>query len=160
VWSSASAIDPIRECAQHLWRALPAHLPAATTELLCWQHRAVPLQPCLCDVWHDHILYEGDTVTGVIDYGQVKLDCVAVDLARLLGSMVPGAPERMQGALWMYGQMRPLPVAAEMLVPLLDRTGMLVGAMNWLRWLYHEGRTYPTPEAVAQRLRHLAQRLE
>jgi Ser/Thr protein kinase RdoA (MazF antagonist) len=160
VWDSAGDIDPIRECAQRLWRALPAHLPAATTELLCWQHRAVPLQPCLCDVWHDHILYEGDTVTGVIDYGQVKLDCVAVDLARLLGSMLPGAPERMQGALWMYAQMRPLPAAAEDLVPLLDRTGVLVGAINWLRWLYHEGRTYPIPEAVAQRLRHLAQRLE
>jgi Ser/Thr protein kinase RdoA (MazF antagonist) len=157
-WNSAG--DLVRDYAQHLWDALPAHLLAATTGLRRCQDRAVPLQPCLCDVWHDHILYEADTVTGVIDYGQVKLDCVAVDLARLLGSMIPNAPERMQGALWVYTQMRPLAAAAEDLVPLLDWTGVLVGAMNWLRWLYHERRTYPTAEAVAQRLRHLVQRLE
>jgi Ser/Thr protein kinase RdoA (MazF antagonist) len=159
-WGLAGDVDPIRECAQRLWESLPAHLPAATAELLRWQDRAVPLQPCLCDVWHDHILYEGDTVTGVIDYGQVKLDCVAVDLARLLGSMVPSAPERMHGALWMYAQMRPLPAAAEDLVPLLDRSGVLVGAINWLRWLYLDGRRYPGPEAVVRRMDELARRLE
>jgi Ser/Thr protein kinase RdoA (MazF antagonist) len=160
LWNADRNIDSVRALAQLLWDSLPAHLPAATAELMRWQDRPVPLQPCLCDVWHDHILYEANTVTGVIDYGQVKLDCIAIDLARLLGSMVPNAPERVQGALWIYAQMRPLSTAAEDLVPLLDRTGVLVGAMNWLRWLYHEGRTYSPPEAVAQRVLQLVQRLE
>ena len=158
VWSSTG--DPVQECAQQLWDLLPLRLPAATAELCRWQDRVVPLQACLCDVWHDHILYEGDTVSGVIDYGQVKLDCVAVDLARLLGSMVPSAPERRHGALWIYAQMRPLPAAADDLVGLLDETGVIIGAMNWLRWLYLEGRRYPETAAVVRRMAELARRLD
>ena len=46
------------------------------------------MQPCLCDPWHDHVLFTGDQVSGVIDYGSVKEDHIAVDLARLLGSLV------------------------------------------------------------------------
>ena len=66
----------------------------------------------------------------------------------------------MQWALSMYGQMCPLPAAADDLVALLDRTGVLVGAMNWLRWLYHERRNYPDQEALARRLCDLVQRLQ
>jgi hypothetical protein len=53
-----------------------------------WCHRPVPLQPCLCDSWHDHVLFESDAVTGLIDYGSAKIDHVAVDLARMLGSLM------------------------------------------------------------------------
>lgn len=48
----------------------------------------VPVFPCLCDLWHDHVLYTGNRVTGFIDYGAMKIDHPAVDLARLLGDLV------------------------------------------------------------------------
>ena len=50
-------------------------------------HPAI-VQPCLCDVWHDHVLFSGEAVSGIVDYGAMKVDHVAVDLARLLGDLV------------------------------------------------------------------------
>src|SRR5437763_1299451 len=61
--------------------ARPVHVAASTAALTPWADRPVPVQPCLCDVWHDHVLYTGDAVTGLIDYGEVKPDHPAVDLA-------------------------------------------------------------------------------
>jgi Ser/Thr protein kinase RdoA (MazF antagonist) len=159
VWGSAGESDQVRELAQRLWSLLPVRLRPAMADLVRCKDRPLPVQPCLCDVWHDHILFEGDSVTGVIDFAQVKYDCVAVDLARLLGSMVPDNDERLHGALWEYGRVRPLPSGSAELVPLLDRTGVLVGAMNWLRWIYHEKRPFPDQPAVAWRLGELARRL-
>ena len=46
------------------------------------------LQPCIRDVWHDHILFLGDSVSGIVDYGAMAVDTVAGDIARLLGSLV------------------------------------------------------------------------
>ena len=64
-------------------RHVPATvIAAARAELAAWVNRAVPVQPCLCDVWHDHVLFTGNAVTGVIDYGAMKLDHPAVDLRR------------------------------------------------------------------------------
>ena len=95
--------------------------------------RSAVLQPCLCDVWHDHVLFEGDAVTGLVDYGGVKVDNVATDLARLLGSLAGDDPVLRDAGLRAYSRLRPLSLAEEALVPVLDRTGTLLGIANWLR---------------------------
>ncbi len=55
---------------------------AGAAELL-----AAPLQPCIRDVWHDHVLFVGDDVSGLVDFGAMQPDSVAADIARLLGSL-------------------------------------------------------------------------
>ncbi|MCS6978375.1 MAG: aminoglycoside phosphotransferase family protein [Gemmatales bacterium] len=80
------ALDAVRRWFVPAWEALTA-----------WSKIAVPLQPCLCDVWHDHILFQGETVTGIVDYGSVRLDNPATDLARLLGSMLFEAARPAEG---------------------------------------------------------------
>src|SRR5262249_15177817 len=70
------------------WTILARHIHRVPALLQPWTTRALPLQPCLCDVWHDHLLFDGDALTGLIDFGAVKPDHVAVDLARMLGSLV------------------------------------------------------------------------
>src|SRR5262249_22222853 len=57
-----SALDAVAERA---WRLLPALVERLPALLEPWRSRPLPLQPCLCDVWHDHLLYQGDELTGL-----------------------------------------------------------------------------------------------
>jgi Ser/Thr protein kinase RdoA (MazF antagonist) len=120
----------------------------------------MPLQPCLCDVWHAHVLFEGEAVTGLVDYGSVKVDHVAVDLARLLGSLVEGDARRTAAGLTAYRRLRRLTQREAELVGVLDETATVLAVANWLRWLYHEGRRYDDRAAVTARLAGLVRRLE
>jgi Ser/Thr protein kinase RdoA (MazF antagonist) len=159
-WRPDFADDEVRPWAERAWRLLPAALAALPGRLTAWAERPVSVQPCLCDVWHDHVLFSGDAVTGIIDYGAVKVDHAAADLARLLGSLLGDDRARRAWALGRYAEARPLePFAAE-LVDLLDASGTALGAANWLRWLYHERRHYGDRAAVARRLAGLVARLE
>jgi homoserine kinase type II len=149
--------DPVAPHVEVIWPRLPGILPPVLAELAQWRDVLVPVQPCLCDVWHDHVLFTGDRVTGLIDYGAAKTDHVAVDLARLLGSLVPGERNRWELALGAYRTIRLLPQPE--LAQLLDWTGVVVGVTNWLRWLYRDGRTDPDRNAVAARVAALVRRL-
>src|SRR5262249_37888513 len=117
-------------------------------------------QPCLCDVWHDHVLFEGDVVTGLVDYGGVKLDHVAVDLARLLGSMAGDSAELRNAGLRAYKRFRPISWEEEALVTVLDETGTVVALATWLKWLYVDGISFEDPAGVAQRMAALVRRVE
>jgi len=149
----------IRDRLDRAWQALASTSSAVEFELRDWLSRPLPCQICLCDVWHDHILYEGDVVTGVIDFGAVKRDCVAVDLARLLGSLIPDEPERMKLALDAYSARHSVANEIVELVPALDRVGPAIGLMNWLRWICEEKRIYHDWDQVAQRMDALLHRL-
>jgi Ser/Thr protein kinase RdoA (MazF antagonist) len=151
---------PIPALARRAWKAISADTYSIEFTLVEWEVRVLPVQFCLCDIWHDHILFEGDEVTGVIDYGAVKPDCVAIDLARLLGSMIPDEPERMHRALAIYSAIHAVPSDILRLSTVLDRAGSVVGLTNWLRWLYLEKRTYTEAAGVAKRMEALLKRVE
>jgi hypothetical protein len=152
--------DGVEERARRAWEVLHRAVIGLEFTFLEWESRPVPLQTCICDVWHDHILYTGEEVTGVIDYGAVKEDCVAVDLARLLGSLIPDEPERLNLALGVYSAARPVPQEVLRLVPVLDRVGCVVGLSNWIRWLYHERRPFQDFGQVVRRMDILIKRLD
>jgi Ser/Thr protein kinase RdoA (MazF antagonist) len=149
--------DPCRSPAEAGWSSLPRAIAGIWPAILHWLHEPVPVQPCVCDLWHDHVLYDGDRVTGIIDFAAAKADHIAVDLARLLGSLIPDDATRTGKALEAYATVRPLPRPE--LVPFLDRTGTVVAVTNWLRWLYHARREYADRNAVAERLAGLVRRL-
>jgi Ser/Thr protein kinase RdoA (MazF antagonist) len=106
------------------------------------------------------VLFEGNAVTGLIDYGSVKIDHVAVDLARLLGSLARDESPLRASGLKAYNSLRPLAAHEEELIGLLDETGTIIGTANWLRWLYHERRCYEDTQAVGRRLAALVERIE
>jgi Ser/Thr protein kinase RdoA (MazF antagonist) len=151
--------DPVAPCVGHTWDLLRRRIPEVPALLDPWLRRPVALQPCLCDVWHDHVLFTGDRVSGLVDFGSVKVDHVAVDLSRLLGSLVGGDTARWCAGLQHYEEQRPLTAEERELARDLDRTGTVVAAANWLRWLYHERRAYDRP-AVGRRLAGLVERME
>jgi Ser/Thr protein kinase RdoA (MazF antagonist) len=152
-------IGPARPWAEQAWQFVPVEIASIPATLGPFQQRSWQLQSCLCDIWHDHVLFEGDAVTGIIDYGSAKMDHVAVDLARLLGSMA-GDDSSLRGAgLQAYTRIRPLSSDEESLVQVLDETGTIIALGNWLRWLYHENRQYENYALVAERLRKLVERM-
>jgi hypothetical protein len=152
--------DPTHAWGRRAWRVLRAHLPRLNERLASWAEVALSLHPCLCDVWHDHLLFEGDALTGLVDYGSVKVDHAAADLARLLGSLVPDDPARTADGLAVYARLRPLSLQEQALVRVLDETGTLLGVANWLRWLYHDRRRFEDRAAAARRLAELVTRVE
>jgi homoserine kinase type II len=149
------ATDPLTGPLHAAWRLLPMAIKRMTPIVSSWLDQPVPLQPCLCDVWHDHILFDGNRVTGVIDYAAAKVDHVAADLARLLSSLIPDERERFRWALNVYRSIRPLPNPE--LIELLDAAGVVGAVVNWLQRI--ESKAPMDRAAVAGRMEMLVQRL-
>jgi hypothetical protein len=153
------AVDPVTEIARIAWDILPRLVPTVRPMLAPWIGRPLPLHPCLCDIWHDHLLFTGDDVTGIVDYGSMRLDHPAADLARLLGDLV-GRDESLYAAgLDAYRRLRSLSAEDTALVRTLDRTGTILAASNWLLRLYRDDRPCGERSHIVERLRTIVERL-
>jgi homoserine kinase type II len=119
----------------------------------------VALQPCLRDIWHDHVLFTGSKVTGIIDFGAARVESVAGDIARLVGSLVGDDPARRAFALAAYEDIRPLMPNERSLIPIFDRSSVLMSGMNWLQWLLIDGRQFEDLPRVYERLDEIVERL-
>jgi Ser/Thr protein kinase RdoA (MazF antagonist) len=91
----------------------------------------VPLHPCLRDLWHDHVLFLQDHVTG-IDPSAARTENVAADLSRLLGSMLGPSDSRWETALDAYAAVRPLSHNEQALVRVLHESGVLLSGLTWI----------------------------
>lgn len=121
-----------------------------------WIHRKVMQQWCVGDLWSDHVLFTGDEVSGIVDYGSVRLDHPALDLARLIGSYTQGHAVLRSQALTYY---RPASDELEALTVLLDEVGSVASLSNWLCWLCIETRQFADMDRVKERLTQLLHRL-
>lgn len=120
----------------------------------------VRIQPCLRDIWHDHVLFTGDRVTGLIDPNGARSDSVATDLARLLGSLVGDDGCAWDAGLKSYQEVRPLTLDELALVEIFDQSAVLLSGMTWLDWHCLQGREFERRDTVLDRLRMLLARLE
>lgn len=48
--------------------------------------RSYQLQPVLTDLWRENVLFDGERISGIIDYGSLAIDTPLVTWARLIGS--------------------------------------------------------------------------
>lgn len=124
--------------------------------------RSLALQPVLRDVTREHVLFVGDEVSGLVDFGSTAVDHPAVDLARWLGSYVGDDEVLRSTALDAYRRVAPTidddPEFAS-LVDLFDRSGIWLAAYRWLRWIYVDGRRFENSELAAARIAVLLRRL-
>lgn len=153
------AADPVTPWATDAWSLLCRHVHRVPGLLASWASEPLSLQPCLCDVWHDHVLFTDDAVTGLIDFGSVKIDHPAVDLARLVGSLVGDDAQAWEVAMRAYRAVRPLSLREEALARVLDRSGVILALGSWLRWLYRDRKPFPDRVAVARRMAELVERI-
>lgn len=121
----------------------------------------IAAQPCLCDVHGAHLLFEGDRLTGIVDYGAMAIDNVARDLARLLAEWAGPNPEDRRQALDAYTTARPLSPLELRLIPLFERSGSLLSGGRWVRrrWLGTQPQAQPDP-AASEGLGRSVRRLE
>jgi Ser/Thr protein kinase RdoA (MazF antagonist) len=160
-WHPATEVaHPLHALVVRSWNLLPPLMQNIPRQLAPWLDCRLPIQPCLCDIWHDHVLFLGDEVTGIIDYGSAQLDHVAVDLARMLGSLVGDDSAMIAAGLRAYREVRGVSQADEELMRVLDVTGAVIGAANWLMWLELERRPMENLEAAARRWNTLLTRIE
>ena len=112
----------------------------------------VPIQPCIGDVWHDHVLFLGDAVSGLVDFGGMRADTIAGDIARLLGSLVADDAAGWQVGLAAYSRYRPLSTDERRLVTAFDRSGVLLSGLEWIQWIYVDRRVFSSPAVIESRL--------
>lgn len=117
------------------------------------------LQPCLRDVRSDHLLFEGARLTGLIDFGAMRVDVVSGDLARLLAEWVEGDRWARAEALNAYSAVRPLDGTEGELIDAFDASAALLGAGHWVRWHFLEKRAFEDSNAVSRGIERGLERL-
>jgi homoserine kinase type II len=118
----------------------------------------VVLQPCLRDARPEHLLFEDERVTGLVDFGAMAIETVAADLARLLAEWVGADRSARADALDAYSVVRPLDDAESDLLKVFEDSADLIGGGHWVRWHFVEGRVFGHPEAVLRGLERGADR--
>ena len=116
--------------------------PQLLDELQRVSKDSVRLQPVLRDLWSDHLLFEHEQLSGIIDFGAMRMDEPASDLARMLGSLHPFEFDKRVAAIERYNMKRPSHPVSVSHVDLLDRSASLLTALQWLQWLVLERRKF------------------
>jgi homoserine kinase type II len=150
-------LQPIARRAVEMFRLCT---PYVEDQLVAATQVVVPLQPCIRDIWHEHVLFTGDQVSGIIDFGAMRTDCVATDVTRLLGSLVGDDAAGWKSGIEAYCEVRPLTSAESRLLSAFDQSAVLISPMNWLQWLYVDRRQFARRERVRERLAVTMRRLE
>lgn len=132
-------------------------LPRLAAQCAACANQPLPLQWCLRDVRWEHVLFSGDAVTGLIDWGAASIDTVACDLGRLLSDAAYVAPQQRVLALEAYQAVRPLSSAELAAVAAFERLAIPLAAANWLQWLVAERRWHDEPEGLQRAVRRLAE---
>ncbi|MFN3190882.1 MAG: aminoglycoside phosphotransferase family protein [Aureliella sp.] len=147
VSSSGSAIDPTGQTQQlieqNLFRTQRLVRGHGTQMLARLERLAAEPIPChfvLRDVWSAHLLFSGDEVTGLIDFGAARIDEPATDLARMLGSLEPADVSNWQFGFEMYRELNPDVRLQRVL--LLDQVSCLLSANQWRIWVTEQRREF------------------
>jgi homoserine kinase type II len=156
---AAAADSQLTDLAKQILRLFRPAADPLLAELKSAAHLRVAQQPCIRDIWDQHVLFVEDRVSGIIDFGSMRFDNVATDVARLLGSMAAGDPQQWEAGLQAYAAARPLSDAEQRLINAFDRSTVLLSGMNWLRWLFLDDRRFDDMSAVIGRLQSIHRRL-
>ncbi len=162
--AAADAVPAVARRLAELTATTPSELPAWLASHVAESLRQLRadalvgalLQWTVGDCRLDHALFTGDTLTGLVDFGAVKLDHPAADLARVAQSLSPAGRARLAGAYTANGG-----AADAAFVGRLADTGLVAAACRW--WRVDPGSArlaeLPVPSYTAQTLAELRARL-
>jgi Ser/Thr protein kinase RdoA (MazF antagonist) len=118
------------------------------------------LQPCIRDARPDHFLFEGNRLSGLVDFGAMGRETVAADLARLLAESIGGDRVARARALEAYEAVRPLDGAEARAITTFVHANALLGPARWIRWHFLESRQFDQPDAPLQGILRGLERLD
>jgi len=121
---------------------------------------SVPLQPLLRDLWRPHVLYSGDSVTGVIDWNAAATDHVSMDAARLLRSWYGTEEESLRLAYLRFCDDRRMTSDERSLLTAIDAANVLLSPVTWMRRRYAGLLEQPVEDAVCSRFDELVSTAE
>ncbi len=156
----ATELAELRHSARRILDLFELSVNRVADDLLIYRGMHFRRHPCLRDVWHDHVLFEGDQVSGLIDPSAAKSETPATDVARLLGSFLADNDDRWDMAIAAYRSVRPLSDREARLARALDQSTVLLSGLTWLERLFVHRRHYSNPSRVLSRLRQIISRLE
>jgi Ser/Thr protein kinase RdoA (MazF antagonist) len=122
--------------------------------------RELFLQPCLRDARPEHFLFEGERLTGLVDFGAMGMETVAADLARLIGEWLEGDRSARRDALDAYQTVRPLVSVETALIEVFEASASILIGERWSRWHYLEDRTFDDTEAVGRGIQKSISQME
>lgn len=146
--------------ARRILRLVPNLAGSILVLLEYCSRQALPLQFCIGDIWQDHVLFKGDRVVGLVDFGSVRRDNVSTDVARLLGSMASDDTAAWKVGIEAYRSAGPLTDAELIATTAFDRSGVLLAGLHWLEWIYLQRRVFASPPSIIARLDKIICRLE
>ncbi len=158
------AVDPriwpeLAGRAEHLLALFAAAAPGIWEVLKPAARLKLRLQPCIRDIWRANVLFVGDVVSGIVDFGSMRPENVAADVARLLGSLAVDNLDEWHRGLAAYQTVRRLSDDELTLVTAFDRSTVLMAGLQWLEWIYLERRSFSAPQAVLARVDEFTSRL-
>ncbi len=152
-------LDPLlRRAVQEVLRVADS----ATAVLRSWAAWPLPVRPCVRDLRGEHVLFEAERVTGIVDYGAMAVDHPAVDLARLLDDYASSDDNLFGEGLDAYRK-EGAPLSLEVpdkFVRLLANTGAVCSILGWLVRFFVRREPVLRPAATAVRLWELLARVE
>lgn len=134
-------------------------LPEIERALRVAEETPLPLQPSIRDLRSDHFLFEGDTLTGLVDFGSLRVESPVGDVARGLGSLVGDDHSRRASGLAAYEAIRPLHDQEWAVLSVFDHSEVVLSSLNWLDWIFCQGRQFEDQAAVLARIEQLVRRL-
>ena len=163
-------VKPIDHLARRLLTVLPERVNRLEPQLARFLSVELQTGPVIRDLHHDHVLFTGDSITGIVDFGSMSIDSRCLDLARLVGSLEMENVPPWDLALDRYSQAvtefrtgselsNPLSPAEIELIELLHQCNVVVGALNWLDWILLQNRQFENEVGIEKRLEFFAKSL-
>lgn len=130
---------------QHLchqtYSLLQQWLPRLIAETQAIVEHPVRLHFVQRDLWSAHVLFQGEELSGMIDFGAARFDEPWTDVVRLLGTCEPASVEPRRAGVQFYREAR-LRLGDVLHTSwtwvrfqLLDRIATLLSAAQWMEWL-------------------------
>jgi homoserine kinase type II len=143
------------------WLALArATAPRLLPRLRDVARLTVSLQPCVRDARPEHFLFQGNDVSGLVDFGAMGVETVAADLARLTGEWISENQSLCDLAVAAYEQIRPLDPSERALSTAFEAAADLLIAGHWLTWRFLDKRQFEDPRAFERGIARGLERLK